>query len=200
MSRDMNLLHPKVKDLAEKLVKKCEKPGLIIKITDTVRTKEEQNALDSSVTQTKYPYSFHNWGLAFDVCQNVKGNAYPTDPNWWKQVGKIGKSLGLEWGGDWKGFVDRPHFQYNEFGTIAELRYKYGTPEKFFNHNDFKAPIITNSSKTWTSVVDYLVFKGFPMDFTYRKKLATKYGIKNYKGTAKQNTKLLKHLIADYGY
>ena len=27
-----------------------------------------------------------------------------------KIVGKLGKSIGLEWGGDWE-FVDEPHFQ-----------------------------------------------------------------------------------------
>lgn len=29
----------------------------------------------------------------------------------YEQVGKLGKGLGLVWGGDWKGFVDLPHFE-----------------------------------------------------------------------------------------
>jgi len=39
--------------------------------------------------------------------------------------------------------------------------------------------------------VDYLNLTGQPSSFSARKKLAEKHGIKNYKGTAAQNTKLL---------
>lgn len=44
------------------------------------------------------------------------------------------------------------------------------------------------------SVVDYLVSKKIDSSFNNRKKLATKYGIKNYTGTASQNTQLLNKL------
>ena len=42
-----------------------------------------------------------------------------------------------------------------------------------------------------TSLVDYLNLTGQPSSFSARKRLAEKHGIKNYKGTAAQNTKLL---------
>lgn len=42
------------------------------------------------------------------------------------------------------------------------------------------------------SLVDYLKSIGEPSDFNSRAKLASKHGIKNYKGTADQNTALLK--------
>ena len=32
------------------------------------------------------------------------------NPNWDK-ISRLGKSLGFEWGGDWVGLVDKPHFQ-----------------------------------------------------------------------------------------
>lgn len=41
------------------------------------------------------------------------------------------------------------------------------------------------------SIVDFLNANGMDSDFDARKKLATKHGIKGYKGTAAQNTKLL---------
>lgn len=44
---------------------------------------------------------------------------------------------------------------------------------------------------TKTSIVDYLKSIGQDSSFAARAKLAAKYGIKNYKGTAEQNTKLL---------
>lgn len=47
------------------------------------------------------------------------------------------------------------------------------------------------------SIVDALEFIGYDSSFQSRSKLAKKYGIKNYKGTAKQNTKLLKKLKKD---
>lgn len=138
MARDITKLHPFTRMLAEELVRQCKLAGLNIKLTDCVRTKEEQNGIDASRTGVKYPYSYHNWGLAFDICQNNTACAYPSDNNWWKKVGTIGKKLGLEWGGDWTSPVDRPHFQLNSYGTCNELIRAYGTPDKFFKHSDFK--------------------------------------------------------------
>ncbi|MEK5106509.1 M15 family metallopeptidase [Cytobacillus sp. FSL K6-0129] len=45
-----------------------------------------------------------------------------------------------------------------------------------------------------TSVVDYLKSINIDSSMTNRKKLAAKYGIKNYRGTGAQNTQLLKKL------
>lgn len=57
--------------------------------------------LGDVVTNAKGGQSFHQYGIAFDI--------YTTD---YKKAGQIGKSIGLEWGGDWKGnLVDRPHFE-----------------------------------------------------------------------------------------
>src|SRR5690606_13978770 len=44
------------------------------------------------------------------------------------------------------------------------------------------------------SVVDYLKSIGVDSSFANRKKLAAQHGIKNYTGTASQNTQLLKKL------
>ena len=47
---------------------------------------------------------------------------------------------------------------------------------------------------TGGSIVDYLNSLNRPSSFAARSKLAAQYGIKNYKGTAAQNTQLLKYL------
>jgi len=52
----------------------------------------------------------------------------------------------------------------------------------------------SKSANTATSVVDYLNAKGQDSSFSNRKKLASKHGISNYKGTASQNTELLNKL------
>lgn len=40
----------------------------------------------------------------------------------WRRAGEVGKSVGLEWGGDWKGFKDPLHFQCTGGLTLAECR------------------------------------------------------------------------------
>src|SRR5699024_9375632 len=55
----------------------------------------------------------------------------------------------------------------------------------------------SNSSKTaytGNSIVDYLLSIGQSATFANRSKLAKKHGIKNYRGTAEQNLKLLDKL------
>ena len=45
MSRDIKLLHPELQAIIPKFLEECKKQGLIVKTTDTLRTKEEQNKL-----------------------------------------------------------------------------------------------------------------------------------------------------------
>jgi peptidoglycan L-alanyl-D-glutamate endopeptidase CwlK len=40
----------------------------------------------------------------------------------WAKAAELGKSVGLEWGGDWKGFKDMPHFQYTGGLSLAECQ------------------------------------------------------------------------------
>ena len=139
MARGTNLLHEKVRPYAERLVAECEKQGLKIKITDTLRTKAEQDALYAQgrtkpgniVTNARYPASNHCWGIAFDFCRNDGQGAFNDNDGFFRKVGNVGKSIGLEWGGDWTSFKDKPHFEYGGFGKWRTLKAKYGTPDKF---------------------------------------------------------------------
>ena len=139
MSRDIILLHPEVQTIIPKFLEECKKNGLIVKITDTLRNKEEQNklyaqgrsAIGKIVTWVDYPYSNHNWGMAFDVCRNDGKGAYNDSDSWFKKVGQIGKKFGLTWGGDWKDSPDKPHFELTKYGSTTTLARKYGTPENF---------------------------------------------------------------------
>ena len=51
-------------------------------------------------------------GLAFDICKNVRGHEYD-DATFFALCGQIGKQVGFSWGGDWRKFPDRPHFQWD---------------------------------------------------------------------------------------
>lgn len=150
MSRDITLLHPDLQKIIPQFLEECKRQGLNVKITDTFRTKKEQDDLYAQgrtkpgniVTWVKYPNSFHNWGLAFDICRNDGKDPYDNSDGFFDKVGEIGKKFGLFWGGDWKDTPDKPHFELTKFGTIKELEQKYKTPENF--------------KKTWKKEQGYL--------------------------------------------
>ena len=55
--------------------------------------------------------SKHIEGLAIDFVPVRNGTYWWTAPvTVWEEIGKIGKSCGLKWGGDWKN-KDCPHFE-----------------------------------------------------------------------------------------
>lgn len=146
MSRDITMCHPQLQLLANKLVTECKKQGLIVKLGECFRSVAEQDALYAQGRTTKGSIvtnargtsysSMHQWGVAFDVIRNDGKGAYNDSDNWFSKVAKIGKSLGLEWGGDWTSPVDKPHFQLPQWGsTPTKLKNLYG------NVNNFK--------KTW---------------------------------------------------
>ena len=118
-------------DVAVALLEACEARGLRIFITSTLRTFHEQDELFAQgrtrpgpkVTNARGGESSHNHGLAFDVAFRSPPAADPFgDDNPWAEVGEIGKSLGLEWGGDWVGLRDRPHFQAPSPFSLRTLR------------------------------------------------------------------------------
>ncbi len=117
---NLNLLKPKVKALALELQKKCKEAEIDIVFTCTLRSVAEQNKLYAKgrtlpgkiVTNARGGESFHNYGVAFDICPVINGKAIFNDISLFNRVGKIGINLGLEWGGEWKKFIDKPHFQY----------------------------------------------------------------------------------------
>lgn len=140
--RDIELLHPKLREKAEQMLRLCSERSLIIGIAQTFRTVEEQNELyaqgrskeGSIVTNAKgtdYD-SMHQWGVAFDIYRDDGKGAYYNADGFFSKAGEIGRSLGLEWGGDWKEFKDLPHFQLPDWGsTPIKLKKMYGNPDNF---------------------------------------------------------------------
>lgn len=114
--------------------------GIPCRITFTVRTQEEQDALYAQGRQARkmvnalrlkagmsmlpslgpnrvvtwVRHSKHQDGIAFDVVPMKRLDSLL--PNWnspmWKKLGAIGEHLGLTWGGNWTK-PDRPHFEWN---------------------------------------------------------------------------------------
>ena len=142
MSRDLTLLHPKLQAILPKIKEMAAAQDLPVLWTDGMRTQAEQDALYAQgrtapgtiVTNVRYPDSMHNWGVAVDFCRNVRGREYDDSDNFFFRVASIAKAYGLDWGGDWTSFRDKPHLQLAEYsidGTTDYLRRTYGTPAKF---------------------------------------------------------------------
>ena len=142
MSRDKTLLHPRLQEIVKEFEKRCKAAGLNVLVTETYRSKAEQDALYAQgrtkpgniVTNAKYPLSPHCWGVAFDFCRNVRGREYDDSDGFFKRCGEIGKSLGLFWGGDFRSFVDKPHLELAKYlpnNSVKTLQKQYGTPENF---------------------------------------------------------------------
>lgn len=109
--------------MCEKFLAAAAESGHSIRVTHTLRTMDEQAHLYAQgrtlpgkrVTNAKPGQSAHNYGMAFDICFAGKTPYPPEDDPRWLQLGQLGESLGLSWGGpNGKGddlTWDRPHFQ-----------------------------------------------------------------------------------------
>lgn len=123
-SRKISDLHPYVAKLCNRLIEQCKNEGITLLITSTLRDSEYQRYLYEKVPgSTNTPLiGAHGFGLAFDVVPVINGKALWNNQALWKRIGELGKGLGLEWGGDWRSIVDKPHFQYTQGLSSAELR------------------------------------------------------------------------------
>ncbi len=160
-------LHPKAQKLGLLLIRECAKQGISILIGECVRTIAEQDAVYAKgrtvagdiVTNCRgVNYSsMHQWRIAFDIYLNmdIDGDGKTSDDAFndstllFEKIGKIGQSIGLEWGGAWTSIKDRPHFQLPDWGsTPSKLKKLYGTPEKFMA--TWKAETVVGASEVKT--------------------------------------------------
>lgn len=126
--KNIATLHPRLRDKARALVRLSANQGITIKVISGTRSYEEQAALYAKgrtapgpkVTNAKPGDSWHQHSVAWDIGVWENGT-YVGDSPKYRQVGEIGESLGLEWGGRWK-FVDLPHFQDTGGKTIAQAK------------------------------------------------------------------------------
>ena len=128
-------LHPLLADRGRTMLDRCAQAGLALLVTQGLRTWDEQDTLYAQgrsapgkvVTNARGGESYHNFGLAFDILVlDAMGKAEwdPAHPGW-RQAADAGKSLGLEWGGDWQTIKDQPHFQYTGGLTLERCRTLY---------------------------------------------------------------------------
>ena len=137
-SRDIENLHPAVRRGAVEFLKRCAAQGLNAFITQTFRTVEYQQSLFAQgrtkpgniVTNVDGSRpSAHMMRYAFDIARGDAGRLYDNSDGFFRKCGRIWNEMGGEWGGDWKSFVDMPHFQFGDNMTDAENRGRGGLPD-----------------------------------------------------------------------
>lgn len=115
----LSQIHPLLRQRVEIIITRMAERGITVECVQGLRTAHEQNALyaegrtapGQKVTNARAWQSFHNYGIAADLCPFVNGK-----PDWnasrevWNAIGKEAERLHLEWGGRWK-FRDLPHVQ-----------------------------------------------------------------------------------------
>jgi peptidoglycan L-alanyl-D-glutamate endopeptidase CwlK len=114
---------------AREFLQKVRDAGINAKIIGGSRTFAEQDALfalgrtkpGKIVTNARGGFSNHNFGVAWDI-GIFDGTKFLGESKLYDQVGKIGKAMGLEWGGDFNSIIDKPHFQCKTGKTLAQLR------------------------------------------------------------------------------
>lgn len=116
-------LHPEFSRRLEQLIERAASEGMDLYVQEGYRSPEAQAKISPSHTNAKPGYSFHNYGLAADIVfRNKTGGPSWAENHDWKRLGELGKSVGLEWGGDWRHLKDRPHFQFSSHQGIGEIR------------------------------------------------------------------------------
>lgn len=177
MATSLSGLHPYVKEKTEHLIVNANKRltgDYEMRITQAFRSKKEQDALYAQgrtkpgkvVTNAPGGKSMHNYGLAIDFAlftRDGKKVVWDTVSDFdkdgkadWMEVVEEAKKLGFEWGGDWRGFKDCPHFQMT--AGLTDKQVYLGVVPKFPSVQKESVPVkkpTTASKVTPKPIVPY---------------------------------------------
>lgn len=114
--------------------------GLRARIISGTRTYEQQDVLYRQgrespgpiVTHARAGYSNHNFGIAWDIGLFANDGSYIDTGSMYDRAADLGLSADLEWGGSWKSFVDKPHYQLHIPMEIDELRVAFESGQGSF--------------------------------------------------------------------
>jgi len=120
--RDIQFIHPGFRPKVRELERRVNAAGLPFCIYETWRDAgRQQEGVDRGTSQAGPWHSFHNFGFGVDFV-GCPGGRWSWDHSLpWEKYGKIVRSMNLQWGGDWRTLVDKPHAQPSTF-TTRELR------------------------------------------------------------------------------
>lgn len=140
---NIDFLHPQVKAIYLKFCEICKEQNLKFELTSTYNTRNEQNILyrqgrfgDGTIcTNHRYPNSYHNWGLAFDIQAD--------DGNKLNILANNLMALGMKWGFyDHDACVNDKYHFYLPLLKINDLKSKYKSYDEYRDtwNADYKKP------------------------------------------------------------
>lgn len=120
-------VHPELNKRIRNLITAFAERGTQVEVVQGLRTFAEQDALFAQgrtkpgpvVTNARGGQSNHNYGLAVDLCPFVNGKPDFSANSTFVAIGAEAVKLGMEWGGNWKKLIDKPHVQLPGM-TIAD--------------------------------------------------------------------------------
>lgn len=173
-NRESRSLQPLAQEAAKLFLSECEKKDLKIFVTEYHRSQARQNYLYEQgrtrpgkvVTWTKK--SAHTAGYAWDIACSKPQNLY--DEHILNACGQVAKSLGIEWGGDFK-VQDNPHFQ-----ITSKWKKPYAVSHAYLEAIDFLAQqSLISTKEAWkTPNLKYtpqLIKKLGGLDFLIQKQI-----------------------------
>lgn len=123
---------PVIASRVVQMVEEALKDGVVLQVVQGLRTIAEQDALyaqgrtkpGQKVTNARGGQSMHNYGLAVDLAPVIDGKVSWNERHF-RAYREWSKNVGLEWGGNWKSFVDLPHVQDTEGMNLAAVQKLY---------------------------------------------------------------------------
>ena len=131
-------LHPELARRVRKLSDKCQANGIELRVSQGLRTWDQQDALYAQgrtepgpiVTNAPGGHSLHNFGLSADIVP--ADPHFPVfTPDWnamdsrWQQVLMLAKTCQLSEGAQWRTFPDRPHLYPEECAANPDDTMRY---------------------------------------------------------------------------
>lgn len=119
-------VHPTLVAKVTRILNAMDALGFPMRVTDGVRTTEQQQALyaqgrtapgakvtnaDGVVRKSNHQAKADGFGHAVDCCFLVNGKPAWSDTLPWTLYGAMAQALGLTWGGNWQSIKDRPHVE-----------------------------------------------------------------------------------------
>lgn len=143
--KNIATLHIKAQKLAREFMARATTGSLTVKIISGNRTYAEQNALyrkgrfgnpGPRVTNARGGESNHNFAIAWDIGLFQADGTYlagNTDDELreYERVFDRVSQQPLEWGGNWKKFKDRPHYQVPTGKDVATVRALFEAGEAY---------------------------------------------------------------------
>lgn len=118
-------LEPVTRSLVTALLREARAAGLDVRIVPKTgaRRTPEQQAQEVAQGDSQLKDGPHIYGAGVDLM--FRGPApFASDGLFaarWQQLGRIGKAIGLVWGGDWKTLRDLGHFERRDWRTLRAL-------------------------------------------------------------------------------